>query len=467
VSMAQSLLRNGDVAQAVERLSELVTELEATEENDRFGLATVLRTLGSIYLQAGNASQAIAFLERSISIWSELAQESVDQELPVERSNLAAAWGSYANALRLAGRMEEAHTAITNAGHLCGEVGHPRAMAVSLAQEAGIYMEQGLFDAAANLFGETLKIAKRIGDRPIEASALQSLGYCASRLKKNDEARKYSKDALDIQIEIGDERGAARTANNMGMADRAEGRMEEARAWFLQSKASAESAGDAMILGHALNNLGILERMVGFKALDRNDTAGEGTIRRAISYLEAAKQIWTDLENDTNLASTLSQLARAYLLLDEYESAENAALECLQIDQLHDNQGEIIADRRLLAKICRAAGKDNEATSWEEGTRPIDTPKSEFSFDEHQIAAIASTALECAKEALGGGNVSAQERALIAEFCNENEPFGSLGKFCVALLRGQLPDVPSGLQEDFRLVLEQVVKQVRLWRKEG
>ena len=148
-----------------------------------------------------------------------------------------------------------------------------------------------LFDLPASLaFGrEALRRARAVGDREVEASALNQLGW-ASGWVEGDAARRHHHQAISVAREIGDERILALSLNGLGFLEFQSGNPSEARRLLEESLDVSRSfwATDLSPVGGIFGWLGLTMLLQGDlpgakqhleKALMSENTIGGGVFR--------------------------------------------------------------------------------------------------------------------------------------------------------------------------------------------
>ena len=467
---AWSLFTQGQFPQAVEMLQSLIQRLKTTTEFDpAFQLALAVGDLGKIYYSAGLAEQAIPILEDAIDQCEALVKKEEDagRSSETERGNLSATLGDLANALRGAGRLDEAMEAAQRGIEIDRELGHEREAAAGLIQTAQILMGQGRYGEADDRYGDALRVARQVGDKELEGTTLQNQGSLADHMRQYDRAAALYQRALKLFQDANDEEGVMQTCNLLGEVERKQGRLSEAREWYERSREIAARRGDKDSLGAAAQNIGIVCQQEGQAAREAGDeaTAVERFQQAAASVAESLNA-WLELKNRPYEAMSHGQLARICLLLGHLDEAEEHAAQGLAIDEELQIVRELPTDYQIMRAIARARGNEAEAAEWE---RKRDVAIAELErraqgeggTSQQLVKAILALAMDCARAGVDGSDLNPQAESVIAKLEQADPPLNSLSPFLRTLAAGQLPSVPPGLPEELSKMLAELMDAVR------
>ncbi len=160
-------------------------------------------------------------------------------------------------------------------------------------------------DEADTIFEQLLLDARRIGDRQLEADALDDLAQTLRRKTDLVGGLQRHQQAYEIYKEIGDRRGQAEALGGMGTS-----------ASFLFPAKALGYLEEAAAIQTELNNvhsLAFLKRTLGQAYLE------VGRQEQAIISLKEALSVAQDLNNLGSMAQTLSGLGQLYAYLGRYE----------------------------------------------------------------------------------------------------------------------------------------------------
>jgi tetratricopeptide (TPR) repeat protein len=131
-------------------------------------------------------------------------------------------------------------------------------VALALPFMLGQYLsERRRFDDWLTVMVISRDVARRLGNRVDEASALTALGIALVELRRFDEAITANQEAAVISREAGDRQIEGDALNHLGVALRELRRFEEAITAHQEAAAMFREAGDRYREGGTLNNLGL------------------------------------------------------------------------------------------------------------------------------------------------------------------------------------------------------------------
>ncbi|MFN0183962.1 MAG: ATP-binding protein, partial [Aquabacterium sp.] len=159
------------------------------------------------------------------------------------------------------GRMDEAMQHVQDALAIHREVGNRRFECVAEISLGGLCWYQGRMEASLAHNQAALVIAREVGDRSSEGVVLSHLGMLHSVQGRLQEALRDYRDALATLREVGDRRSECSVLNNLGFADR--GRLPGARQHYEDALAISREVGYRRIEAIVLDNLGDLHMAQG------------------------------------------------------------------------------------------------------------------------------------------------------------------------------------------------------------
>jgi tetratricopeptide (TPR) repeat protein len=469
----------GDLQGAVEQLQALIERLRQTTEFDpAFQLATATLTLGRVLYSAGASAQAIPILREAVGQWEGLVEKAGGRpweellaspdppKAPDKLGNLSATMGDLANALRSAGRHDEALLVAEKALRIDERSGNHREVAAGHVQCASILMAAGRYDEADARYDLALAAAHQAGDKELEGTTLQHQGGLADDRNQFERASRLYQQALERFREAGDRGAMMRTDNLLGVVEQRAGRLPEARAWYERSRELAIQLKDQPGLGQAAQNLGIVWQEEGEAARERGDgPAATRYFEEARRSVEESLGVWQAQENKPYEAASRGQLARIHLHLGDLDAAERHAHEARQIREGLDLK-EAFRDYHTLAEIAQARGDLAAAAEW---ARKRDDLRAELrrraggggGLHPKMLQALQALTAACARAGLGEGGLGPGEEEALAQLEGLPAPFPALAAFLRQIAAGELPPVPGGLPEELRGWLEGAVEAVR------
>jgi CHAT domain-containing protein/tetratricopeptide (TPR) repeat protein len=200
-SAAKSYERAITLWQEAERLSNGGNE-------DRYGQANALQSLGKLYKASGNLGKAI---------------ESYDRALQLRRE--------------MADRQGEAST---------------------LSDVAAAYRDLDAPEKALQPYEKSLQISAEVGNRRGEASALHNIGFVYFLMRRPDDALKFYGQALSIRQAENDLRGEALTLNGIAGVYKETGETQKALDSLNGVEQKFREVGDYTNEAVAINNIGLI-----------------------------------------------------------------------------------------------------------------------------------------------------------------------------------------------------------------
>jgi tetratricopeptide (TPR) repeat protein len=235
------------------------------------------------------------------------------------------------------------------------------AQAATLAEAAGAHtitvraygrwawalVYQGEYEAARVQAETSLRLARAIGERQGEATALTLLGVAADSLGDYSSARTVYEQALAIQREIGDRRGEGSTLGNLGQLAWFQGEYLQSQTYAEQSLRIYREVGD--------------QRGEGLALCDLADAALiQGDVLTARSSYEHSRQIAQAIGDRVQEGTTLTNLGESYRLLGDYATAQAYYQQSVQ---LHREIGSRTGEGETLSYLGLAAESQGDNTA--------------------------------------------------------------------------------------------------------
>ena len=178
----------------------------------------------------------------------------------------------------------------------------------ALAEMDDLLRQLGEMQRAVESGERSLRLAREVGNREHEGTALNNLGVDFKELGDYEKGILYLTQALDIQRETNDKRGEAIVLNNLGGCYLMSGNFTKAAELYQQSIVLRRAVKDRRGEANTLNNLGLI-----FAQTDN--------YAKAIEYLEQALTLRRELGDKTGEAITLRNLANSFRGLGERTKA--------------------------------------------------------------------------------------------------------------------------------------------------
>ena len=475
---AYTLFTGGDPQGAVKKLQVLVERLRHTTEFDpAFQLALAIGAWGDMLNDCGASAQAVPILKDAVSHWEALVERA--GSLPWEQllatpdhakaatqlGNLSATMGSLANALRQAGRHDEALAVAEKALEIHEQRGNQRGVAADHGRCAGILMDSGRYDEADARYDLAFAASRQAGDKELEGNVLQHQGGLADDRDQFDRASRLYQQALQRFQEAGDEGSMMRTYNSLGVAEQKAGRLAEARAWYEKSRELAGQLKDQIGLGAAAQNIGIVCQLEGEAARKRGDEpAARQHFETACRSTEESLRIDRALKGRPGEAASLGQLAQIHLLLGDLDAAERHAHAAREIRESLGLK-EALPVYNTLAKIAQARGDTRAAAEW---AQKRDELRAELKrraggggLSAQMLKSLQQLAIACAQAGFSDGDLGPSEEEALATLDGYPAPMPDFAAHLRQLAAGQLLPVPDSLPAELRQILEQLDQAIR------
>jgi tetratricopeptide (TPR) repeat protein len=138
------------------------------------------------------------------------------------------------------------------------------------------------YQAAYDLYKESLEIRRAVGDKWAIAISLSNLGNTALAMENYAEARDRLEEALALQREVGDRWYTGNVLNNLANAYRAAGEHEKACQLYKESFLIYQDLGDKWALAFLLEDFGSLMCMRNKPGYALNFIAAASSLREQI-----------------------------------------------------------------------------------------------------------------------------------------------------------------------------------------
>ncbi len=173
---------------------------------------------------------------------------------------------------------------------------------------AALLQQDGPWTDAVALHTTAGELARVLGDRLGQASALNDLGVTYRMTGQYPAAAQVLDQALTSYRELGDQLGQANVLNDLGVVHRMTGQYPAAAQVLDQALTSYRELGDQLGQANALHDLGALRLVTGEYA-------------DAASALRAALEIYRDLADLLGQANALNYLGDAQRMTGDYQGA--------------------------------------------------------------------------------------------------------------------------------------------------
>jgi tetratricopeptide (TPR) repeat protein len=364
--------------------------------------ATVLQDIDFDYLQVWGHYRTLIGLHQRID--GQVTDPVLNAAHLANLGSCQASLGDYPQAIDL----------YTQALAIARDLGDRRLEGTALDGLGTCHYRLGDYQHAIDLHTLALSIARDTGNRQLEGTALGSLGNCHSRLGDYPQGIDLRTQALAIFREIGDRQGESKQLGNLGNCRSSLGEYGQAIDLHNQALAIARDTSNRRLEGVELGNLG-------------NCRSRLGDYQQAIELHNQALAIAHDIGNRYGEANALDHLGQAWLASGNPRRATTLLEQAVVVA---DDTGDLVPEVRARSGLARAqlqlddpAAALATAVTGRELAYPTEAPmiqlleglallKLDRADDSLRAFSDALTAAD-ALLALAGGNVAAlQARAL-------------------------------------------------------
>ena len=245
---------------------------------------------------------------------------------------------------------------------------------------------QGDYDAASQLLLEALHLQEELGDKRGASASLLSLGVVAGERGDMDQAEEYFRRSLKLQQEEGDVRGSAMSLQNLGNVAVYRQDWRTARTLLEESLDLCRQVGDTQGMAIALNNLGHI-----CARLEDYDTAHR--------YFRESLALCRHLGYKVGIASGTDELAKLAAARNDTERACRLMAASIALrDEIHAPVPQTDREEfeRLLAAIRSKLGPERFQALWNEGSAMSMDEAVAYALQEGDPAEGAASAKEIA-----------------------------------------------------------------------
>ena len=281
-------------------------------------------------------------------LWSQLCRATIDDAQNINESLVAQAQHQLGNIAYQQGDYEEARRLYGESLTIKERLGNQGGRASSLGQLGNIAYQQGDYEEARRLYGEVLTTFERLGDQGGRAIILHQLGMIAQAQGDYEEARRLYGESLTIEERLGNQGGRASTLHQLGMIAQAQGDYEEARRLYGESLTIKERLGDQGGRAITLHQLGMIAQ-------------DQGDYEEARRLYGESLTIEERLGDQGGRAITLHQLGNIAYQQGDYEEARRLYGEVLTTFERLGDQGGRASSLGQLGNIAYQQGDYEEA----------------------------------------------------------------------------------------------------------
>lgn len=193
----------------------------------------------------------------------------------------------------------------------------------------------GDYEAARELYQQSLEIAQQLGDKRNVSMLLHLLAMLAQHAEDYDAASELYQQSLRIKQQLGEKSGVAKSLHNLGMLANYTGDYDAARKLYQQSLEISQRLGDMSGVSSSLHQLGQLVQ-------------ASGDFTEARKLYQQSLEIDQHLGDKSGVASSLHQLGMLAQATGDYDEARKLYQQSLEISQqLGDKNGLALSQAQL------------------------------------------------------------------------------------------------------------------------
>jgi DNA-binding CsgD family transcriptional regulator/tetratricopeptide (TPR) repeat protein len=349
-TQAEQMHAPADAARHLENAIELWNRVADPERISATNLVELLRRGAELSYVAGEADRAVALAERAL----ELIGESDPVAAALARERL----GRY---LWTSGRHNESAAEYGRAMQQMPSRFPTAERARVLASLAQILMLVGQIKDSLGLAEEALEIARAVGDRSVEAHALNTLGVDIGSLGDRERGIALLRESLAIEQELGVSDNLHRTYTNLADILDQDGRIEEAIELSLEGARGSRVHGNrgwaAFALAEAANRCTRIGRLEQAERLVR-EALDQGASGLSAGLVHEVAARWALMVGRYEEAQ--AHVAEARELLRRAAGSMWTAPIYARIVELAEHDGDVAAARRAIAEARELMGDFDE-----------------------------------------------------------------------------------------------------------
>jgi tetratricopeptide (TPR) repeat protein/DNA-binding XRE family transcriptional regulator len=231
----------------------------------------------------------------------------------------------------------------------------------------------GSMSTAVSLFDEALALGARSG-LPMDELKLNVFTWrsrCYRRQRDYEAAREDVELALELAEALHDPRALGNAYFAASLVAERDGHWVQARTYAEKACAQYELLSDRRRVGRLLNNLGVLDFLL-------------GKPEEAVEHFKEAFAVALELGHDVDTAAAISSLAQVHLRTGDHERAEEQARRALEIlDGQSDMLEHVGSSRLVLGRALLEQGRFEEA---QEALAAADDAYAQLSSASHRSA---------------------------------------------------------------------------------
>ncbi len=334
----------------------------ARKTNFLNGIGRLTNNIGVWHSKRGNYQEALDSYAENLTVWEKLGKV---EELADCQMNIGSVWykqGRYEEALENYAQALQDYRNRNDTIHSLDAINNI----------GSVYMNQGRYVDALEAFMGALRLRETLGDPQQISISCANIGSIYQLEGRLDEAMRFFKRSLRLSLKSGDKFGEAAALCNIGEVELERENWEAAAARFRDALVLSERIND-----HYAKSTALLGMARYFEAESLSDSAN-------VAYSEALR-ISREIGRQHGVAVSLSRIGFAKLERKDFNGAEVALLESLEISNSIESRDLSCENYRMLGDVY--LGKGNHKSAYKYQQRYVELHDSIFSSEKgKQIA---------------------------------------------------------------------------------
>jgi signal transduction histidine kinase len=311
------------------------------------GIAQALETVGLIQFNKGDQKAGLENFNRSLNI----RRQIFDHIGIASALNSIGMYHFYLGDNALALEYYQKSLKIREA------MGDQKGMVSSLNNIAIIYNRQGDISSALENYYKGLKIQEKVGDKRTISFLLFNIGNIYANLSDFPKAIDYYTKSLQLREEINDKKSIASSLVSIAIVYNSLGENAKALIYFEKGLSINREIADRRGVSLVLHNIGklYLDESVRFSKTNKPDSA-EIMLSKSLNFFLESLKLQEELVDKNGIAASLSNIGEIYFKQGNIEKAHDYANRAYRISKDLGFPDRILSASRILNDIYRKKG---------------------------------------------------------------------------------------------------------------
>jgi len=312
------------------------TEAEAAMQS----LCGYAPLLSRFFRRGGRFHEGVELFELLTDSVAEWTSTQAVEALDAARQRLlSTVWTSEARVRYALGQFERVRQLTDDAARLARRLADAALLTEALTNLALAHVRLGNYDRADECLHEALTCSRTLDDPLERVNPLTVLGMVAYHQNHLEAAAEYFEECLAIFRTTGWLPGVANLLSNLGTTHMRLENYDRAQALFAEAHAMAQTDADEFMLAIITNNLGCIANV-------------QGDFSRAMDHFTDSVATFRTLDERRWTAESLTGLARTYIGLEQYATAQRHLYEALEIAWSVNSTADVLNSLAALAEIA-------------------------------------------------------------------------------------------------------------------